>query len=355
MFANPSDAPALNIPLLNHLRGAPGRYLGLRDLGDDIVRVQRELDALERFGFQIERHPFLGASYRGPAARLCPDQIEHGLKTRRIGRRIAVWNRVGSTNDLAARAGSNPANDGLVVLAEEQMSGRGRRGRRWIAPAGSSILMSILLFPPMHLVPLGPEAARGSAWLTALAAVAVAETVSERTGAEARIKWPNDVRVAGRKIAGILVERALPPPSSGHDGGERGARPRGVVIGIGLNVRLDLDAFPSGLRGQVTALEPLDQSAAVDRSELARDLIIRIDEGYESVLRNRFESLSEVWEARSEHLGGMVRVDTPEGRLRGRLVGLDLKRGLTLELGAAETSENQTRQVALESVLSLEE
>ena len=130
---------------------ARGQFVPLVDLGEDRAQVWEDLEALERFGFQIERHPYLGAAYRGPTCRLCPDQIEHGLKTRGIGRRIAVWNRVGSTNDLAARAGSTPANDGLVVLAEEQTAGRGQRGRIWTAPARSSILMSVLLFPPPRL------------------------------------------------------------------------------------------------------------------------------------------------------------------------------------------------------------
>ena len=107
-----------------------------------------DLDALEAFGFALERHPYRGVAYRGPADRLCPDQIEDGLETRRVGRRIAVWNRVTSTNDLAVRASASTANEGLVVLAEEQSAGRGRRGRAWTAPPGSSILMSVLLFPP---------------------------------------------------------------------------------------------------------------------------------------------------------------------------------------------------------------
>ena len=163
------------------------------------------------FGFGIEQHPYRGAAYRGPAERLCPDQIEHGLATRWIGRRIAVWNRVTSTNDLAARAGTSASNDGLVVLAEEQTAGRGRRGRSWTAPPRSSILMSVVLFPPPHLAPAVPEAAFGCAWLTALGAVATAEVVAAWTGRDATIKWPNDVRVDGRKIAGILVERVPAP------------------------------------------------------------------------------------------------------------------------------------------------
>ena len=106
---------------------------------------------LVSFGFGIEQHPYRGASYVGPADRLCPDQIEHELATRWLGRRIVVWNRVTSTNDLAARAGASGSNDGLVILAEEQTSGRGRRGRSWTAPPRSSILMSVLLFPPPQL------------------------------------------------------------------------------------------------------------------------------------------------------------------------------------------------------------
>ena len=211
----------------------------LRALGPDLERVHEALDALISFGFGIERHPYRGAAYTSPAERLCPDQIEYRLNTRWIGRRVAVWNRVTSTNDLAARAGASASNDGLVVLAEEQTAGRGRRGRSWTSPARSSILMSVLLFPPPHLAPAAPESALGCAWLTALGAVATAEVVAAATGRDATIKWPNDVRVNGRKIAGILVERALVPPASdGRVSPAASSDPtaRGVVVGIGLNV-----------------------------------------------------------------------------------------------------------------------
>ena len=189
----------MNIPLLQCLREARGEFVPLADLGADLEVVRRDLEELEAFGFAIERHPHNGVAYRGPAARLCPDQIEWELGTSRVGRRIAVWSRVTSTNDLAARASASSANDGLVILAEEQTAGRGRRGRAWCTPPRSSILMSVLLFPPPYL--------DDPAWLTAMGAVAVAEVVETWTGCEARIKWPNDVRVEGRKVAGVLVER----------------------------------------------------------------------------------------------------------------------------------------------------
>ncbi|MFO0887791.1 MAG: hypothetical protein U0790_01465 [Isosphaeraceae bacterium] len=232
----PRGSPMLNVVLLSRLREAGGQFVPPDRLGDDPEQVRADLDALAGFGFQIERHPYRGFAYRGPAGRLCPDQVEHDLGTIRIGRRIAVWNRVASTSDLAARAATTLANDGLVVLAEDQTAGRGQRGRSWTVPPQSSVLLSTLLFPPHDRIPEGQGAAAGCAWLTALGAAATAELACDWTGADARIKWPNDVRVDGRKLAGILVERVR-GPAPGRGSGESGRRP-GVVIGIGLNGNL---------------------------------------------------------------------------------------------------------------------
>ncbi len=367
MSSTPPDTAALNITLLERLRSARGQFVALADLGSDRTRVWDDLDALTRFGFQIERHPYLGAAFRGPACRLCPDQIEHGLRTRTIGRRIAVWNRVGSTNDVAARAASTLANDGLVVLAEEQTAGRGQRGRLWTVPPRSSILMSILIFPPSNRSALRLEAHAGNAWLTALAAVATAELVADWTGRDARIKWPNDVRVEGRKIAGILVERVLTPASFARADGESGALHQGVVIGIGLNVNVDEESFPSDLRATATSLAILGGGEPIDRSQLASDLISRLDVWYEHITSLGPGVLNDPWRARSEHLGNMVRVMTRDQELRGRLVDLDLDRGLTLDLEPARRGvspafpargpdrESSLMQVALSHVLALEE
>jgi BirA family biotin operon repressor/biotin-[acetyl-CoA-carboxylase] ligase len=295
-------------------------------------------------------------AYRGPADRLCPDQIEHELNTRTIGRRIAVWNRLGSTNDMATRAAVNVANDGLVILAEEQTAGRGQRGRFWMAPARSSILLSALLFPPAELTPLGLEAPAGSAWLTALAAVAIAELVTAWSGRDARIKWPNDVRVNRRKIAGILVEHGLAPGSRAQAAAEDpGQRPRGVVIGIGLNVNIDAESFPVDLSPTATSLAVVAGGGPIDRSDLARDLIRRLDAWYGQVLCHGPEVLNEPWRARSEHLGSLVRITTRGQTLHGRLIDIDLIRGLTLEPAATAESVAAQTLVPLGDVLAIEE
>lgn len=316
----------VNIRLLQRLRDAQGHFVPVAELGDGeaLDAVRSDLAELERFGFVLESHPYRGVAYRGPAVRLCPDQIEHELGTRRVGRRIAVWNRVISTNDLAAHAAASTANEGLVILAEEQTAGRGRRGRRWTAPASSSLLMSVLLFPSDSLAEAG--------WLTALGAVAVSEVVTAWTGLDARIKWPNDVRIAGQKIAGILVERG-----------------DGAVIGIGLNANIARTDFPAELHDTATSLRILT-GETVDRSELARALIRRIDDWYDRGWSDGPDALNPAWRDRSEHLGRMVQVATPSGSHVGRLIDLDLKRGLTL---AESEPGGPARQLAVRDVLTL--
>lgn len=317
---------AVNIPLLQRLRDAQGTFVPVAELGagETLDALRTDLAELERFGFVLESHPYRGVAYRGPAARLCPDQIEYELGTRRVGRRIAVWNRVVSTNDLAAYAAASTANEGLVILAEEQTAGRGRRGRQWVAPASSSLLMSILLFPSEHLAEAG--------WLTALGAVAVAEVVAAWTGLDAQIKWPNDVRIAGQKIAGILVERG-----------------DGAVIGIGLNANITRADLPAELHDTATSLRILT-GETVDRSELARALIRRIDDWYDRGWSLGPDALNPAWRDRSEHLGRMVQVTTPSGSHVGRLIDLDLRRGLTL----AESDQNgRVQQFSVRDVLTL--
>jgi BirA family biotin operon repressor/biotin-[acetyl-CoA-carboxylase] ligase len=338
----PSLTPtsSLNVPLLHRLRRAGGDYRPLRELGASLEEVQRDLDALSSFGFAIERHPYRGAAYRGPAEQLCPDQIEHDLATGSIGRRIAIWNRVPSTNDVAARAGASAANDGLVVLAEEQIAGRGRLGRSWVSPARSSILMSILLFPPPPLAGVEPESAYGCPWLTALGAVATAEVVASWTDRKATIKWPNDVRVGGRKVAGILVERVLAPraapappePAATLTG-------LGVVIGIGLNANVEETDFPDELRPTATSLLIERGGDRVDRSELCRDLIRRLDYWYEASRESGPQVLNLPWRNLSEHLGRIVNIATAGRSVTGRVVDMDLILGLCVDVEASQRGE----------------
>src|SRR5207248_4183315 len=136
-----------------------------------------------------------GAGHR-PGLRNMTLTQEWTEDSRRVGRRVLVYDRVASTNSLALELAGDPTSDGLVLVAREQTAGRGQHGRTWLSPAGSSVLLSAVLFPPPSL--------RRPAILTAWAAVSVCETIRETTGLQPTIKWPNDVFLEGKKTCGIL-------------------------------------------------------------------------------------------------------------------------------------------------------
>ena len=150
------------------------------------------------------------------------------------------------------------ANDGLAVLAAEQTAGRGQHGRRWQCRRGDGVLLSVLLFPPPAL--------RRPAVLTAWAAVSVCETVRALTGLQARIKWPNDVLLRGRKVCGILIEQG-----------------RAAVVGVGLNVRQPAAYFAeAGLPHGASLAQFTD--ADLDARSAAEALLHRMDEEYGRLL-----------------------------------------------------------------------
>ncbi|MBN9122123.1 MAG: biotin--[acetyl-CoA-carboxylase] ligase, partial [Planctomycetes bacterium] len=162
--------------------------------------------------------------------------------TERIGRRVLVYDHVDSTNTRGAElARAEPDTDGLVLIADQQTAGRGQYGRVWQSRPGSSLLMSVVLRPPAEL--------RRPVVLTAWAAVSVAEAVLALTGVQARIKWPNDLLVRGKKVCGILIEQS----------GTGNALT--TVAGIGLNLNQTTDEFAAADLPDATSLGILSGGA----------------------------------------------------------------------------------------------
>jgi BirA family biotin operon repressor/biotin-[acetyl-CoA-carboxylase] ligase len=221
---------------------------------------------------------------------------ELDFDTRLIGRRVRWFERVDSTNTLAAAHADERTNDGLVFVADEQTAGRGRAGRTWLSPPGCGLLMSVLLFPPEHV--------RQPVPLTVLAAVSVCEAIDHCTGLEANIKWPNDVLIRGRKVCGILVEQG-----------------RGTVIGVGLNVNTPAEAFAAVELPQAGSLR-LFAGEVLDREAIARVLIQALDAGYQALLSGQTGDLESRWRAHSDLVGRQVLLSMQNGTQRGKVVDL---------------------------------
>jgi BirA family biotin operon repressor/biotin-[acetyl-CoA-carboxylase] ligase len=230
---------------------------------------------------------------------------EWQLDTHRLGRHVLVFDRLDSTSNRAAELAGDPAYDGQVVLAREQTAGRGQHGRSWQCPAGCGVLLSVLVFPPAAL--------RRPALLTAWAAVSVCETIRRSAGLDARIKWPNDVLVRGKKVCGILIEQGP-----------------GTVAGIGLNVRQSAESLARAGLPDAGSLACFTKRR-LDCDAVARALIFRLDEEYERLRRGEEADLEARWRRRLDLLGREVELECVDGVRRGRLCELSFQ-GLQLEL-----------------------
>lgn len=222
-----------------------------------------------------------------------------------IGREVRRFASLDSTNAYAATLVDDPASHGIVILAGEQTAGRGQYGRLWRAPAGTSVLMSVVLFPPAEL--------RRPALITAWAAVAVADTLTQISGCEPQIKWPNDVLLNGRKVCGILIEQS-----------------EAVIAGIGLNVSQSAEDFErAGLPAAGSLRSVLGRT--LDPVSVAEDLIEHLDAGYEALVRGELADLEVRWRSRLGLLGKPVSVEFHDGdSRRGRLIELGFD-GLVLQ------------------------
>lgn len=243
------------------------------------------------------------------------------LPHRHVGQRVEVFDCLESTNDLALQRSRDPASAGLALLAQEQSAGRGQFGRSWQAPPGSSVLLSVVLFPPPSL--------RRPALLTAWAAVSVCDVISQSTDLQPRIKWPNDVLLAGKKVCGILIEQRtggtlVDAAGTPHAASERGPA---AVAGIGLNVRQESAFFASlPLAGSLFSLTGL----LFDTADLARRLLRRLDEHFASLVMGEITPLETHWRQRLGLAGQNVRMELDGGWQEGRLHEIAFA-GLVLE------------------------
>jgi BirA family biotin operon repressor/biotin-[acetyl-CoA-carboxylase] ligase len=230
-----------------------------------------------------------------------PETID--LPTQFLGSRLLVYECVESTNSVAARLAEDESNHGTIVLAREQKAGRGQQGRQWVCPPDMGVLLSVLLFPPQPI--------NRPAILTAWAAVSVCETIRQLTGLQAKIKWPNDVYLKGKKVCGILIEQS-----------------RGTVVGIGLNVNQTEETFKDlPLAGSLFCLTNQRQ----DCLHVAKHLIAQLDEEWGRMIQGDMNTLESCWQWRLGLLGKSARIETATDQHQGRLleIGLD---GMILEL-----------------------
>jgi len=290
--------------------GVSGADLSLR-LGISRAAIWARIEELRSLGYEIEASPHRGYRLlRAPDVLHADDLLSRLGQTKSIGRDIRVFLETTSTNDVAEKLARDGVNEGVVVFAEAQTKGRGRLGRKWISPARKGLWFSVLLRPRLR-----PQAATQ---LTIAAATALVRAIQVQTGLTPEIKWPNDILIGGKKVAGILTEMHAELD-----------RVKYVILGIGMDANLSASEFPADLRRWATSLK-IESGEPVDRAELAAEILRGLDRDYTRVGSSQLETVADEWEERCDTFGREVIILVGDRRLQGRAESLDADGALLL-------------------------
>jgi BirA family biotin operon repressor/biotin-[acetyl-CoA-carboxylase] ligase len=302
--------------LLRLLEQADGFVSGeqlSRNLGVSRTAVWKRIAALRNAGYGIEALPSQGYRLLTRPDLLSVDQLLAGLPANGVvGQRIVCLDEAGSTNLEAFRLAESGAVEGTVVLADRQTAGKGRLGRQWVSPGGVNLYLSVILRPvlPPYEAPQ----------LTFLSAVAVARTIEEQTGLKPAIKWPNDLLLDKRKVAGLLNEMSAETD-----------RVAFVILGVGVNLNMTADQFPTDLRTPATSLA-LASGRPVPRVPFAVRLLTALDEEYARFRSSGFGPVRDEWARRCNAFGRQVSVQVGTQIIQGPFAGIDHDGALLLTL-----------------------
>jgi BirA family biotin operon repressor/biotin-[acetyl-CoA-carboxylase] ligase len=303
--------------ILSALRANPCGVSGAQlaeQLAISRAAIWSRIEELRQAGYEIEAGPHFG--YRlvnSPDALHADDLLAHladgpagqgtSVPPGIIGRDIRVFKETTSTNDVVEKLARDGVKEGVVVFAESQTRGRGRLGRKWISPAHKGLWFSILLRPVLR-----PQE---MTQLTVASATALRRAIIAETGLRPEIKWPNDLLINGKKVAGILTELSAESDRVKH-----------IILGIGVDVNVDAGELPPEVRPLATSLK-IEAGAEIPRVELAAQIIRELDRDYARICAGKFAEVADEWEAGCATIGRNVTVQMGDRKICGRAESLD--------------------------------
>jgi BirA family biotin operon repressor/biotin-[acetyl-CoA-carboxylase] ligase len=294
--------------LLRSLKEKRGNWLSGELLSNELAvsraAIWKHVRKLREEGYVIESSPKKGYHFIKTSDLLLPNEIRDGLDTKIFGKKnIDYFTEIDTTNTRAKDLAAGGAPEGTLVIAEKQTKGRGRKGRSWFSPLGHGIYTSFILRPAM--------APSGAPRITLMTAVAIAEALLSLMQLEVRIKWPNDILVNGKKLAGILTEISTEMDAINY-----------IVVGIGLNVNTPFKDLPEELRDTATSIM-IETGKQFPRVKLLRACLEWFEKYYEMFKKGDFEPIMHRWKQLSGMVGQQVMVDVIGQKHIGEVMDID--------------------------------
>ena len=309
MIYNSFDNPGL-VKVLTFLQTHNTEYLSGQDLSDVLrisrVAVWKHIKKIQELGYNVESKQKLGYKLISNSELLLPWEITSNLKTNVIGQQAYYFDSIDSTQNQALKMADDPANNGTVIVAAKQTGGRGRSGRKWVSPTGG-IWISIILKPKfdISITTLFPIAS----------ALALSIAIEKTFTIKPELKWPNDLTIKGKKVAGMLVDVSL-----------ESNKIENLVLGVGINFDVNVKQIEKSLKGTpnfygVASLNGEEQN--VKPVQLVQTFLVELERIYKSLNAKQTKKIISEWTSRSSTIGKNVELDTIEGKIKGKAIRID--------------------------------
>jgi len=330
---NSFDNPGL-VKVLTFLQTHNTEYLSGQDLSDVLrisrVAVWKHIKKIQELGYTVESKQKLGYKLISNSELLLPWEITSNLKTKVIGQQAYYFDTIDSTQNQALKMADDTANTGAVIVASKQTGGRGRSGRKWVSPKGG-IWISIILHPKfdISITTLFPIAS----------ALALSIAIEKTFSIKPELKWPNDLTIKGKKVAGMLVDVSL-----------ESNKIENLVLGVGINFDVNVKQIEKSLKGTpnfygVATLNGEKQK--IKQLELVQSFLLELEKIYNLLNTKQTKKIISEWTLRSSTIGKNIELETVDGKIKGKAVKID-------EDGALVVSENsKTHKVIAGDIVHL--
>ena len=333
MTFNSFNSPGL-VKVLKFLQTHNTEYLSGQDLSDVLrisrVAIWKHIKKIQDLGYTVESKQKLGYKLTENSDILFPWEVTSELKTKLIGQKAYYFDSIDSTQNQALKIANEPENNGAVIIAATQTGGKGRTGRKWISPKGG-IWFSIILHPKfdISITTLFPIAS----------SLALSKAIENTFEITPELKWPNDLTIKGKKIAGILVDAAF-----------ESNKIESLVLGVGINFNVDIKAIKKTLKDTpnfygVSSLS--EQNKKVKPIQLVQNFFVELEKIYELLNKKQTKKIISEWTKRSSTIGKNVEINTTDGKIKGKATKIDEDGALII------SNKNKTEKVIAGDIIHL--
>ena len=303
--------------VLTFLKTHNDEYLSGQDLSDVLkisrVAVWKHIKRIKSLGYKIDSKQKLGYKLVKNTDLLLPWEITDGIKTKLIGKRAYYFDTIDSTQNFAAKISKNTKENGTVIISQKQTSGRGRLNRKWISPKGG-IWLSIILHPKFDIT--------FTTLIPIAASLALSLAIEKTLKKKPQLKWPNDVTIIGKKVAGMLVDLSI--ESNEIDN---------LILGVGINFKIDSKKLTKSLQSTerfygVTSLTKTNEK--INPIKLVHSFLFELEKVLDLLEHKKPQSIIKGWTKRASNIGKITTVITSDGKIKGKALKIDNDGALVL-------------------------